>query len=56
MNAPQTTDLYEVDVEPNVMLGMCRWTKNGQPISGAFVPAAVLHEIASQLRMEMKAP
>jgi hypothetical protein len=55
MTATTLTDLYEVKVEPNVMLGMCRWTKNGHPISGAFVPADVLHDIASRLRMERKA-
>ena len=42
-------DLYEVTVEPNKMLGLCRWAKNGRPINGIYVPAEVLHEMAARL-------
>lgn len=48
------SDLYEVEIEPNKMLGMCRWTKNGKPINGIYVPAAALREIAGRLEAEEK--
>lgn len=49
-------DLYEVDVEPNKMLGMCNWFRNGKPINGIYVPAQVLREINEQLDAEQKKP
>lgn len=48
------SDLYEVTVEPNKMLGMCRWTKNGKPINGIYVPGEVLREVANRLDHEEK--
>lgn len=47
-------DLYEVDVEPNKMLGMCDWFKNGKPINGIYVPAQILREVNDQLDAEQK--
>lgn len=47
-------DLYEVDVEPNKMLGMCRWFKNGKTINGIYVPGEVLRKINEQLDEEEK--
>lgn len=48
------SDIYEVTVEPRKMLGMCRWTKNGNPINGIYVPAKVLCEIVQKLDMEIE--